>query len=260
MSTLFPSSYKDLTTKEIVRILPIVIQMHAHKENLAYIRNSLRKIILLLKLGNVEFFVALKKLSWIWNSKIEHKPFESFRVGWTRYYLPEAYFANTTGIELAMANIYYLRFATSQSIESFNELIAILCRPRRWNWWFRRLGSSYDGEDRIAYNSIETGKVAKVFRKKLQVGYSFAVLQYFESMNKRFMDAYKEVFEADESAKQLFANGEGWIATLEDVAKDGVHGSFERVCGVNAHTIWMYLKHNKIKTDEQLRQLEKNNA
>lgn len=255
---MLPKSYKDLSEKQIVRILPVVIQMHAHKDNFAYIRNCCRKIMVILGFGNSDFFVALKKLSWIWTSKIAHKPFRSFRVGLTRYYLPEENFENTNGIELAMANIYYLRFATTQDLGAFNELIAIFCRPRKWNWWWLRLTGKYSGDDRIVYNSIKTAKVAKVFRKKLPIGYSFAVLQYFESMNAQFMGFYKEVFEKDESAKQLFANGEGWIATLEDVAKDGVHGDFDKVCEQNAHTIWMYLKHNKIKTDEQIRQLERN--
>lgn len=255
---MIPKSYKDLTKNQLLRILPIIVQLHAHKDNFQYIIGCLKKIVVILRLGNVEMFWALKKLQWLWTTKIDFKPFESFRIGWTSYFLPEPNFENTSGIELAMANIYYLKFATTQDIGAFNELLAIFCRPRKWNWWWLRLIGKYSGDDRIAYYSMKTAKVAKIFRKKLPVGYSFAILQYFESMNKQFMGFYKEVFEKDESTKQLFANGEGWIATLEDVAKDGVHGEFDKVCEQNAHTIWMYLKHNKIKTDEQIRQLERN--
>lgn len=75
-------------------------------------------------------------------------------------------------------------------------------------------------------------------------------------MNEQFLKSYSEVFDADEGTKQLFANGEGWIATLEDVAKDGVHGSFDAVCNLNIHTTFMYLKHRKIQFLEQVRQSE----
>ncbi len=250
---MIAKSYKDLNEKQIKQVLPIVLQISGYGSDSEFALMAMSKLCKIFKIK----FEEASKLEWLWATKITHKPFRFVRLGWTRYWLPDENFANTSGIELAMANIYYLRFATAPNIDAFAELLAILCRPRRWNWWFRRMSNDYDGDDRIAYNSLKASKEAIKF-KNLPIGYSYAILQYFESMNSNFIKSYPEVFEADDSTKQLFANGEGWIATLEDVAKDSVHGTFDKVCGINAHTIWMYLKHNKIKTDEQIRQMERN--
>ena len=157
-----------------------------------------------------------------------------------------------------MANIYYLKFAQkgSTNFDALAELLSIVCRPLRWDFLFRKLRNDYDGNNRVPYNSLKSERFAKHL-KALPIGEAFAILNYWESMNEQFLKSYSEVFEADEGTKQLFANGEGWIATLEDVAKDGVHGSFASVCDLNTHTIFMYLKHRKIQVLEQIRQSEK---
>lgn len=248
------TSYNDLTSSQIKKLLPLVLQLRGFGTNSDFALICLSKIC---KLLNVTIAEA-EKLTWLWTTKITKRPFRYVRVGWRFYFLPKENYADTSSIEVAMANIFYLKFANKGSVnfDALPDLLSVLCRPLRWNFLFRKLRNDYDGNDRVPYNSIRSEQAAK-YLKALPIGEAFAILQYFESMNELFLKSYSEIFDDDEGARQLFANGEGWIATLEDVAKDGVHGNFDTVCGNNVHTTFMYLKHRKIQFLEQIRQSEK---
>lgn len=248
------TSYKDLTSKQIKDVLPLVLQLRGLGNNADFALICLEKICQLFGIT----IAQAESLSWLWKTKIQHQPFRFVRVGWRFYFLPKENYVDTSGIEVAMANIYYLRFSKkgSTNFDALSDLLAVICRPLRWDFLFRKLRTDYDGNDRVPYNSIRSELSAKHL-KALPIGEAFAILQYWESMNEQFLKSYSEVFDADEGTKQLFANGEGWIATLEDVAKDGVHGSFDAVCNLNIHTTFMYLKHRKIQFLEQVRQSEK---
>jgi hypothetical protein len=242
--------FEDLTEKQLKSVLPLLAQLQRFSDDADSTLMIVEQLCQSLETDDIE------KIKWLFSAKILKKPFRRVRIGWRWFYLPAENFLNTSGIELAMSNIYFLRFVKNNDARAFAHLLSIVCRPRRWNWWFRRFRNDYDSDDRVPYNSLKSEAVADGFRK-LPIGTAMAIFMYWQAMNEKFMGDYGEVFEGDESSKALFENGEGWIATLEDVAKDGVHGNFEKVCGVNVHTIFMYLKHNKIKADEMIRQSKK---
>lgn len=243
-------------------VLPLVLQMNGFGTSAEFALTILHRICELL---NVSLEDA-EKLSWLWTKKVQKKPFKFLRLGWRFYFLPDENFSNTSGIEVALLNMDYLRFVGQKNkkgdfvkkpdYEALADLMSKVCRPIRLNFFFRRFKNDWDGDDRIPFNSLKSEAEAKRF-KKLPIGDVLAILSYFENMNERFLESYKEVFDADEGTRQLFYNGEGWISTLEDVAKDGVHGNFSEVCDLNVHTIFMYLKHRKIIMLEQIRQSEK---
>lgn len=259
---MIPSSYADLTPKQLKEVLPLVLQMKGFGATADYALQILNKLCSTLKVSITE----AEKLSWLWSKKIEKKPFKFVRIGWRFYWLPEENYSNTSGIELAMSNIFYLRFVgqigkkgeviKKPDFEALADLMAVVCRPIRWDFFFRKWRHDWDGDIRVPYNSLKSEAAAKRF-KKLPIGEALAVLSYWENMNEQFLNIYSEVFESDESIRPLFKNGDGWLATLEDVAKDDVHGNFTQVGELNAHTIFMYLKHRKIIMMEQIRQSEK---
>lgn len=209
------------------------------------------------KLPDTELFTLLTSIQWSFGTKLDCQPFASFRLGGRRYYLPKPKFADTTAGEVSLGNMYYLAMSNPQAPnpEMLYWLAATFCRPRRLGWWFRTFSKDYDGDDREPFNSIRTERRAEKF-KKLKTGVLIAVLQYFEYLNNEFVLRYTDVFEGDPGMKPLFQHGEGWLALLEDVAESAPFGNYEEVFAKNVHTVWLYLRHKKIKADREAEEYE----
>ena len=266
-----PESFSDLSKAEIGAVLPLLMQLkyygHDYDKVIQIFKAVLRALKVSFSDNNIVILNFLEKMLWLINAKVRSKPFLFVTVNRKKYYLPAENFADTSGLELAMANIYYLKLATIREPERptpstdngavsvsqtkyLNLLLATICR------------TSTSSTSRASVTDLFTKNGKKVIRDdfdseiceeaaegfdEMDLGEAYAVLQYWESMNADFMQAYKQVFSNDDDdSPGLFEGGEGWIAVLEDIAKDGVHGDFERVCGTNAHTLWMYLKHQRV--------------
>jgi len=174
-------------------------------------------------------------------------------LSWYRVFIPKANFADTLGIELAMANIYYLRFAGTDKAakpeahaKHLADILGHVVKHRRFS--FRKM--------RFEWCSYDTAQATATGRRILQQvskGKKYWLLNYFEDTNRQFIEYYKSVFESDSEGRSLYPNGEGWIALLEDIARDQVHGEFKQVSNTEVHTLFLYLKHQKIKAEEELR-------
>jgi hypothetical protein len=255
------NTWDKLKPKEIKALLPLVLQLRGLGNNADLALEILKRCC---KILQVEF-ENVESLKWLWTQKIKKKPFKYIRIGWRFYLLPSENYANTSAIEMAMCNIYYLKFLGEKNKKgvvvrkpdfgALSQLIAVICRPVGIGAIWKRLSNKWDGDYRCAYNSIASERNTPRF-KKLPIGEALAVLNYWESMNEEFIKMYETLFDADEGTRQLFRNGEGWLSTLEDVAKDSVHGNFKEVCNLNTHTVFMYLKHRKIIRMEEIRQSE----
>lgn len=172
---------------------------------------------------------------------------------WYRVYVRKDNFADTKGIDLAMANIYYLRYAackketpTAEHQRHLGNILGHLVKHRRWAW--RKLAYEW-----CSYDTAQATATGHRIMSQLSTGKKYWLLNYFEDTNRQFVEYYKTVFESDNDSPALYPNGEGWIALLEDIARDQVHGEFKQVSNTEVHTLFLYLKHQKIKVQEELR-------
>lgn len=252
-------SYNELTEEQLRRVMPLVLQLKNLPDSAGFDSaqpaESLQFLILdeLLEICGGGCYADL---AWLWNSKLVRKPFERVKVAGEWCYLPAPNYADTTGVELALCNMYYLRFATSggKDNKALGNLLAVICRPLALaslssRLLFGKLRSDAKAK-REEFDSARCENRAAGFLD-LPLWQAYSILQFWEGMNEQFLEIYATVFEGDDGEKPLFENGEGWIAVLEDIARDGVHGDFERVCGTNVHTLWLYLKHCKIKSQQK---------
>lgn len=267
----WPEKWEDLTKKELDMVVPLIWQMKYQGDDYDTVIVIAERLLYCIghkKLSEKEIIAGIDRIKWMLNEDITKRPYEYVIVAGKKRYLPRENFADTVGIELAMANMYYLMFATAASGEVLDSartdnggtkesvgdaykylwiLLALICRPstrlrlsnRFWGFF------SIRNQDivREVFDNVKAEKLAMEFAG-LPIGTVLAILNYWETQNKMFMEQYSNVLK-DGNGEALFANGEGWIASLEDVAKDGVHGDFERVSNTNVHTIWTYLSHQK---------------
>lgn len=210
-----------------------------------------------LKLSLVQQIYLFNTVRWAFKGRIEKKPFEYFEVEGIKYYLPEDNYANTSSIEMALLNIYYLSFVRKDNpvTDNLYLIAATICRPERKDLkLFRKLIERWTGDRREVFNSVLSEERAKLFKEKGPYGAMIAVLQYWEAMNNRFVKRFDDVFNGGDG-KQIFHNGEGWLAMLADVAEVGVMGNLEKVYETNAYSLMMYVlqKQKKIERLEEIR-------
>ncbi|MDQ1088986.1 hypothetical protein [Siphonobacter sp. SORGH_AS_1065] len=202
---------------------------------------------------DVEDRLRLVRLTnWIWKqTKIEKKPFASFTFEGVTYLLPEPHFANTSAIEIAMANIQYMAFSRKEnpSTKAIYQIIATLCRPERKDLATFKASADWNGDHREEYNTVIAQERAKLFEKgNLSTGVVMCLLHYFEWMNSGFLKQYQDVYSADDDdTPPIYKNGEGLVTMLMEVAKTGTFGDFDKVCRQNGHTVWIFLRDSNLK-------------
>lgn len=174
-------------------------------------------------------------------------------LSWYRVYVPKENFADTTGIELAMANIKYLNYAScdkntpaAEYNKHLGNVLGHVVKHKRWAW--KKMAYEW-----CKYDTAQATATGQRIMRQLNAGKIYWLLNYFEDTNRQFIEYYQGVFESDGDSKPLYPNGEGWIALLEDIARDQVHGEFNQVSGTAVHTLFLYLKHQRIKVNEEIR-------
>lgn len=217
---------------------------------------------LFLKLSRQQQLYLFDTVRWAFKGRVETKPFQFFEIDGIKYYLPEDNYANTSSIELALLNIYYLSFVRKNNpvTDNLHLIAATICRPERKDLkLFKKIVERWTGDRREVYNSVLSEERAKLFKEKAPFGVMIAVLQYWEAMNNRFVKRFDDVFSGGDS-KQIFQNGEGWLSMLADVAEVGVMGNLEKVYETNAYSLMMYVlqKQKKVERLEEIRESQEN--
>lgn len=201
-------------------------------------------------------------IRWAFDTRVKNKPFGDFVHNGIKYVLPGADYADTTAIEWAVLNIYYLTFTKSKAenrTEFFYKIVGILCRPERRDLAeFRADAKNWTGDCREVFNMPMAEERAELM-KGVAFGVLVAVFQYWENMNSELVKRYEELFAGDDGPT-LFANGEGCLSLLEDVAEDGALGDLEKVYEQNVVNLFLFLKHKQKKIEFREKQIEKQNS
>lgn len=228
-----------------------------------FVKLSNVPVDIFLKLSIAQQIALFNTVRWAFKGRIEKKPFEYFEVEGIKYYLNEDNYANTSSIEMALLNIYYLSFVRKENpvTDNLYLIAATICRPERKDLkLFRKLIERWTGDRREVFNSVLSEERAKLFKEKAPYGAMIAVLQYWEAMNNRFVKRFDDVFNGGDG-KQIFHNGEGWLAMLADVAEVGVMGNLDKVYETNAYSLMLYVlqKQKKIERLEEIRDSQSEN-
>jgi hypothetical protein len=260
------TNFAECTLDEISHCM-VAANIIAERKNLqAKLSILFRLITPKLTLKEFEKLAIQQKISllnlvrWAWEKRIEAKPFKSFTIDGEEFFLPDPNFSNTSAIEFALCNMYYLAFThkTHPKKDLVYNIVAILCRPERADLSsFRLQIERWTGDRREPFNSNLADERATLFKNHAPHGVIIAILQYFEAMNNFMFNRFQEIFKASD-AKPLFNNGEGWLAMLEDVAETNIMGDLDKVHATNAFSVMLHISHKqaKIKRIEEMQEKE----
>ena len=188
---------------------------------------------------SVDQWETLKQtFSWVWLTKIEHRPFDFILLSDGPHYLFSENFGNTDAIDLAQAQIAYLRYTNQEApeLEALDELIATLCRPARKDLEAFQQTIDWDGDIREPFNHARIMANMELVNT-LPISIKMAILQYFEYSTKNFIETFGELFGAD-GGEPRYQGGLGWVMMLKGIAKDGTFGTFDQVCRTPVNLLW----------------------
>lgn len=203
---------------------------------------------------------VMNLVRWAFVSRIENKPFECIETKkGDRLYLPAADYADTTAIEWALLNIYYLAYSRNpKNTDFFFNIIGVLCRPERIDIEvFRNDPKGWNGDVREPFNMTRCEERLGDI-KEVPFGMLLAVFQYWEKMNTDFVKRNDELFDGDDD-EGLFSNGEGCLSMLEDIAEEGTLGDLDKVHETNVVNVFLYMRHKLKKLRKRERELAKQN-
>lgn len=257
-----PESFSECIPEVTSKVLVAQVALHRAQEIHAISRTEDIKLSILFILIpiNKKLFKLLTPaqkvqvmnlVRWAFKARVESKPFDFFLHDGQRYYLPAPGYEDTTSMEWALLTIYYIAY-TNEKLSSaskqdfFFKILALVCRPERTDLKaFKNDVKAWNGDVREPFNAVRAEEREVAF-KSVDIGNLIAVFQYWESMNRDFVNRNKELFE-DSDGEQIFSNGEGCLVLLADVAEEGVMGKLTDVYEVSVLELFMYLRQKQKK-------------
>lgn len=258
-----PETWQECNLRQIAKLSPITSWK---KEDITQAVEEYT-ICTLLKCGwkiwndltlQIEQWNALKKIArFAFETFIVERPFEYFDHEGERYYVFSEGFGDSDAVDFAWANLQYVSFANpdNPNLDAVNQLIATLCRPQRRDIEAFKLSKEWDGDTRELYNAQRVKDRAKKL-ESLDLGIKVALLQYFENQNRKFLEAYAQMF-GEDSQEPRYDNGMGWVTMLMKMAEKGTFGNFDDVCRQNVHLVWAKCLDDTLDAKEENERLER---
>ncbi|WP_019986280.1 hypothetical protein [Rudanella lutea] len=218
-----------------------------------------------LELAHWQWGQLRQVFNWLFTTRPEGKPpIDVLNHRGGNYFLPEAYYMNTTAAELAVANMAYIEFAqpidehspddVKAKHEALDRLVATLCRPRRADWRAFKASREWNGDIREPFRETSMLERAKML-STLPLADKLLVLDYFERSNNEFLDEYGELFGSD--GQPRYGDGRGWLMLLKNVAKQGHFGDFDKVCQQPAHLLFAALLDDMLDQQQAQKEADK---
>lgn len=237
-----PTTWADLTPKQVVALGPYLLIEPGAAGRLAVLR-ILSPVLtpkVLKRLSEDDRLTLVIETDWLWSAPMAKCPLESFKHAGTEYLLWEPGFENCVAIEYLMAETQFKLFARAKPAPGALELLlATLCRPRKAG--LNERDPHWDGDRRERYNN----KVAEARAKELAplpLATKMVVLQYYVASARGFHERYRELYSKPEGGKgRAVASNFGLLGILDDVATEGVFGTFEQACYTQVNTVFFHL-------------------
>lgn len=263
-----PENFSECTQKQISFVLTSQLTIYSLDNYREHDKSMISKLEVLFILSKIprqlyseltleQQYIILNLVRWAFTARIEAKPFDFFEHKKVKYYLPADNYADTSSFEWAICNIFYVNFSQNTTNTSlFYSIIATICRPERLDIKsFMSDPKLWNGDKRETYNSVNANQRAKIL-ESIPMGILLAIFQYWESINNRFVERNKELFESSDEAP-MFPNGEGCLSLLEDIAEEGILGDLDKVHQANIHGLFVYLRHKRKKVEAMEKEMNK---
>lgn len=253
-----PTTWAELSPRQVVALAPYLIvgqdpSAAQRLDVLSILCPALSRKVMR-RLSDDDRLELVCLCDWIWSAPMATCPLPGFELQGEEYLLWEPAFENCVAIEYLMAETQFKLFARPKPAPGALELLlATLCRPRKAG--LNERDPHWDGDRRERYNSKVAELRAKDF-ERVPVATKIVVLQYYIASTRAFHERYRELYDRPQpgQARPQGSGGFGLLGILDDVATEGVFGTFEQTCYSNVHTLFFHLLKGHREAKEQRRQ------
>ncbi|PSR53926.1 hypothetical protein AHMF7605_10550 [Adhaeribacter arboris] len=215
-----PASWNELSGKQLVRVIAALLTIRdKHTLQLTLIQILLQVKSSFLNLCTVEQKIYLAQLTqFITKGGLLTKQLlPVISLGkWRRqkYYGPASSFRNLLFLEFIFSDTYFIAWSKKQNEELLNKFIACLYRERTWFHFIKKRFSSYNGDNRRAFNShLVEVRAHKLAQLPLEVKQS--IVLWYRGCREELEKDYPRVFSGD---NQQAAERTGWDGVLRNMA------------------------------------------
>ena len=269
----FPSEIDEMTNQQFVRYLFYVLQYIDGNIDEQKFKYSLTILLLEIRRGFLHPFMSddrikeaeanLVRISELMSGFIEDEPqtgrrefklksHRNFVPRIRNYHGPRNGFENLTYCEYRVARGYFKAYAQDNNESDLNHLVAVLYRPAKFMWFFRKNLKSCDGEIRVPFNSKSNPlflnrRVKRIAKVPFHIRYS--VFIYFSACED-FLKTGRPMVDGNEIdlSKLYTTEGEGTgkadvglVGLLFSLAETGVFGSIDQTDNTNLWDIMIRL-------------------
>lgn len=184
--------------------------------------------------------------NWVFEKAVltEYK-IQSFNYKGVRYYGPHDGILDITVGEFIEAIMYFSAYAEKPKDDLLNKLIAVLYRPGKAFYTFRKFSQSFVPDRRVANNSFHFISRASKFNH-LPAELKMAIFLQFEGAFTAFSKNFKKCF----SKKGKGQNSANWISLLMSMSND-IFGDYAATQKVDCFTFFTKVEQNIIQMDAQ---------
>ncbi|NJO90763.1 MAG: hypothetical protein HC831_18715, partial [Chloroflexia bacterium] len=259
LSIPLPENWAEVTAKQFRSIFAL-LYCRFPAPAIAKIRTDLvarllgnRKIFR--QLDSVHIYDISNAVRFLWETSCPIAYLPSFRLNFSRYYLPESHLYNASFIEFIYADAFLAGLGVQEGEEInqdlLDQLVATLCRPQKFAWWFRKRLPSNDGDNRQKFNPALMKARAKKFRR-LPLRWKLYVLAFFIACKHEIINNpdYNRIFPREKKKDFEEQQGGGWVQLLKDVASTRLYGNYDETAYYNLHTILTNLQDELVRQEK----------
>lgn len=260
-----PGSYNELSRAQLLKLCK---QLNLNAKDLRYkivmlLLNASRgffktpkvvKVLKALPLGYLDYLAFDDEITgWIFKpAKLSQYKIKDFRFCLSRYYGPANDILDITVAEFIEVSMYYGAYMASIKNETvkhdlLDKMIAVLYRPGKWFYNFRKLLPNFILDRRQANNLYRFNKRSAAFTK-LKPELKLAIFLQFEGAMEAFAADFPHAFNGQGEGN----DNNGWINLLMAMSND-IFGDYGKTQGIDIYTFFTKVDKN-IKDAEELKE------
>jgi hypothetical protein len=250
-----PSSFSELTPDQANKIGPLLfssIPEDQKKVSILFLLLNISKDIFNKIPQDIISNELYKLIDFLFAAPESICLVKEFEIEGVTYLCPAPGMEYSSYIEFAMASTLMENIDPANcDLDSFNEIIATLCRPHRKDNVFE-WHPDFNGDFREKYNAYSIARRVEIF-KKLEPWKKIAIIRFFNAIQAeiRKPDKYGLIFNTSKLKKdgvevvpeKAAASNDivpGWIGYLYEVS-GGKFGTFEQTAHTNMHTVLIHI-------------------
>jgi len=256
-SVMSPSSWNELSRKQLLFVSRL---FHGQLTMIDFKLRALFKFISITpkikkRLHTEDTYFLCETLDFLFEEvSLTRNLLPILKTGWRTYVGPSDAMKNCTFGEFTIANSLLDSFSSTKDQMYLDEMIAVLYRPKKWFWFFRKnFTDNQDKRKRFAHRTLEKRTVTMA---DLDLHAKYSVFLFFSGVLNSFPDLYPYVYQ---QKGDFGGEDNGWASLIISLADGKTDDkSLETIMNSNLYNVLIGLNKKSKEYHEYMSKIESN--